>query len=110
MLWSEFARDGTGIVLFLVWLVLPPAYMLLIGFHFQRRWRRERRRLLDYLDEALAEVAAGRAPVTGQPPAVPQQFAPLPQPGTGRHARPVSGKNFEHRAGGVGPQHGGSLR
>ncbi|MCP3801031.1 hypothetical protein NLX83_17350 [Allokutzneria sp. A3M-2-11 16] len=86
MLWSELARDGTGIALFLVWLLLPPAYMVLIGFHFQRRWRRERRLLLDYVDEALAERV------------IPQQLTP------------ESAENFQHRAGGVGTQHGGGVR
>ncbi|MFS8100280.1 hypothetical protein LFM09_24420 [Lentzea alba] len=29
--------DATGILLFLVWLVLPPLYVLLLGRHYLRR-------------------------------------------------------------------------
>ncbi|CAL9611620.1 hypothetical protein SUDANB95_05611 [Actinosynnema sp. ALI-1.44] len=38
-MWSALATDLGGVVLFLIWLVLPPLYTVVIGRHYARQCR-----------------------------------------------------------------------
>lgn len=39
VVWVELARDQVGVLLFLVWLVLPPAYVVVLGRRYVREVR-----------------------------------------------------------------------
>lgn len=53
--WSAFATDVGGVVLFLVWLVLPPLYILVMGSHYTRQCR-ESAEAAVWAREQLSEV------------------------------------------------------
>ena len=95
-MWSNFADDGFGILLFLVWLVLPPLYVVVIGRCYVRQcaesaheavWAREE------LRQALEDLYA--APEPDEPVTVPrarqycaddtEQFPAAPSGSPGRH-------------------------
>ena len=75
MLWSGLANDLTGILLFLLWLLLPPVYVAVLGRRYveqcadsahQAVWAHEAlRQALDDLE------AAGPSGEQAEPPAVP---------------------------------------
>jgi len=85
---SNFVGDGPGIVLFLIWLVLPPVYMVVIGRRYAQQcaesayeavWAREE--LRQVLDDLRA------APEPDEPVTVPlaRQYRAEPSAPSGRH-------------------------
>jgi len=86
--WNNFADDGLGILLFLVWLALPPLYVVVIGRRYARQcaesayeavWAREE------LRQALDDLRA--VPKPDEPVTVPlaRQYRPEPSGPPGRH-------------------------
>jgi hypothetical protein len=46
--WSDLARDTAGIVLFVVWLAMPPIYLIALGRVYLRRYEILYQQLRDY--------------------------------------------------------------
>lgn len=76
MVWSGLANDPVGIALFLIWLVLPPLYVVFLGRKYVQQcvdiaqaamWSHER------LKQALEDLEASRSKHTCEyaPPQVP---------------------------------------
>jgi hypothetical protein len=65
--WSELAADAAGVLLFVLWLALPPLYLIVLGRLYVRRCELTYRVLRDYgckcdcccpWDEPTQEIAA----------------------------------------------------
>jgi len=99
MLWTELANDVPGILLFLLWLLLPPVYVAVLGRRYAQQcavsahqavWAHEAlRQALDDLE------SAGPSYEQAEPPAVPSardhrsddthRFAAVSASTVGRH-------------------------
>lgn len=64
MLWGSLASDAGGVVLFLVWLVLPPLYTVVIGRHYARQCV-ESAQAAVWAREQLQAVAENCSPADG---------------------------------------------
>lgn len=49
-------RDALAITVFVLWLMVPPLYMILIGQAYTRGWQQYFDRIRDYVDDRLAEL------------------------------------------------------
>jgi hypothetical protein len=76
--WSNLALDATGILLFLVWLALPPLYLVVLGRSYLRRCQVVYQRLRDHGCECDCCC---------EPDQETEEFTALDEPvATGRHA------------------------
>lgn len=99
MLWTELANDVTGILLFLLWLLLPPAYVAVLGRRYARQCAESAQEAVwahEALRQALDDLeAAGPSDGQSEPPAVPgardhrsddtHRFTAVSTPTVGRH-------------------------
>lgn len=67
MIWVDLARDAVGVLIFLAWLAIPPAHVMILGRHYVRRFERELEHAESYVDQ------------------VDDELAKLPRQGSGRH-------------------------
>lgn len=68
--WSELANDAGGIVLFLIWLVLPLVYVVALGRRYVRQARdaaQEATCANEEVQEALDDLHATQTPQGTQP-------------------------------------------
>ncbi len=52
---GQSMRDALAITVFVVWLMVPPLYMVLIGRAYTHRWQQYFDRIRDYVDDRLDE-------------------------------------------------------
>ncbi|PWK82253.1 hypothetical protein C8D88_114121 [Lentzea atacamensis] len=74
MVWSELAKDASGTVLFLIWLVLPLAYVIALGRRYVRQAREAAQGALwanEELREALDALHAAQTSQECAQPTVP---------------------------------------
>jgi hypothetical protein len=57
VIWADLARDAVGILIFLTWLAIPPAYVVILGRHYVRRCRRQLDDAESCVDELYHELA-----------------------------------------------------
>lgn len=72
--WSELATDVGGIVLFLIWLVLPLVYVIALGRRYVRQAREAAQEAMwanEELQEALDDLHAAQTPQECAQPTVP---------------------------------------
>lgn len=74
MIAADLAQDTLGILLFLLWLAIPPAYTVILGRRYVARCRDELTHTRDYLEQLRDDVET----------AVDDSTLELPQQ-TGRH-------------------------
>ncbi|MDX8032977.1 hypothetical protein SK803_22390 [Lentzea sp. BCCO 10_0856] len=73
-MWSELAKDAGGIVLFLIWLVLPLVYVVALGRRYVRQARdaaQEATCANEEVQEALDDLYATQTPQECTQPTVP---------------------------------------
>lgn len=73
-MWSELAKDAGGIVLFLIWLVLPLVYVVALGRRYVRQARdaaQEATCANEEVQEALDDLQAAQPPQECTQPTVP---------------------------------------
>lgn len=99
MLWSGLANDLMGILLFLLWLLLPPVYVAVLGRRYAQQCADSAHQAVwahEALRQALDDLeAAGPSDEQAEPPAVPSardhrsdethRFAAVSAPTVGRH-------------------------
>lgn len=56
MITAELAQDSVGILLFLLWLAIPPAYTVILGRRYVDRCRDEVASARDYLEQLREDV------------------------------------------------------
>lgn len=96
-MWSNFADDGFGILLFLVWLALPPLYVVVIGRHYVRQCAESAQQAVwacEELRQALDDFNAASDP--DEPVIVPcaRQYRPVD---TDQSAYTSTGSPGRHR-------------
>lgn len=79
--WTDLAGDVGGVAIFLLWLALPPLYIVVVGRHYVRRCRDELERVQGYVDDVLPDHDEGRSTeeeteTTTELPAVPPHDQP----------------------------------
>jgi len=104
--WTDLAGDVGGLMLFLLWLALPPLYVVVVGRHYVRRCRDEFERVQDYVDAVLPdhdedwsteEPTEEPAETTAELPAVsPHDPPPIMTTGQRERADHASGKHRLH--------------
>lgn len=101
VVWSGLANDPVGIALFLIWLLLPPLYVVVLGRKYAQQcadsaqaamWSHERlQQALEDLEASSSKYAQKYAPSQVPIPRPPRSdtdseiTVPIP---TGRHRRP----------------------
>ncbi|WP_330270408.1 hypothetical protein OG205_24440 [Lentzea sp. NBC_00516] len=73
-MWSELAKDAGGIALFVLWLVLPLAYVVVLGRRYVRLAREAAHEAVwanDEIQAVLEDLQDDEGPDEGDPPTVP---------------------------------------
>lgn len=60
MIWADLATDAIGILIFLAWLAIPPAYVVILGRHYVHRCQRELEDAESYVDYLVEQQRRSR--------------------------------------------------